>query len=366
MFKRRILQFLIVTCILSVPIFAYADTKINSVSLKIDIEDGDGFSDFVELDITAKGTNYSVGGYEITVGLNGDIDMEDDGDDGGFAHDTDEEHGPGASFDSGKAAPAKKSKEPVTCEITLSAEDGYYFYTMSKKNIKVSGLEANCTKASRQDSGKTLTLTVQLPGIKTRVGMVDEAFWKDENTAEWSAAANANSYEVRLYRNGKSTGKTYETKGRTFNFAPIMLRGGEYSYTVKALDSLGNSSKKTDSNKTRIEDELALSLKEKYSVKYDFADDGTGPDSGRNMINGGWQNENGRYWYRMDDGMYPQSIWMSIGDEWYWFDSEGFMIEDSWVAWKGNEYYFGSDGTMLTNETTPDGYTVNTAGEKIN
>ena len=60
----------------------------------------------------------------------------------------------------------------------------------------------------------------------------------------------------------------------------------------------------------------------------------------------------------------PQGNWMQIGEDWYWFDEDGYMIQDEWKSWKGKEYYFGNDGKMLINSKTPDGFQVGSDGAK--
>lgn len=351
-------QFMIFAMIamMSIPIIAHADTKINTISLKIETEQDDDTYGLPELEITAKGKNYSVDGYEITSETEEDSNYEDE----------DEGNGPGASIQTTTKSTTKKetvkSDEPITCEITLSAEDSYYFNTMAKKDIKINGFGANCTKAVRQNKGTTLVLTVELPELKNVVRMVDNAGWKDSNIASWDKSDNASGYEVKLYRDGKGVGKVYETSGTKFNFGPLMLREGSYSYTVRAKDSDGKNTKRTESDTTTITAEQAKQLKEKYGVIYEKVNAGEGPSADRKILNGGWQNDNGKYWYRLDDGMFPQNSWLQLGDNWYFFDSDGYMLQNEWKTWKGNEYYFGSDGIMLRNTRTPDGRKVDANG----
>lgn len=356
--KKKILQLLIATSVLALPFSAQAATKINNVNIKIAVEDDmedDEITGIPELEVSGKAKTYSVDGYEITIGLDGnEINPYDDDDD--YDDDQDEENGPGASSKSTSSTKKKtvpKGKTvPVTCEITLSAETGYYFNTMSKKNIKINGLDANCTKASRQDSGKTMILTVQLPGIKTRVGKPDNATWKDISTATWSAAQNACLYELRLYKDDKASGKTYQTSAESFNFAPLMLKSGQYSYTVKAIDKDGETGKRVRSDDVFVSEELAEQNKEAYKVIYDEPVPGAGPDALRNVLNGGWQEKDGKYWYRMNDGTYPQANWLQLGDDWYYFDEEGFMVSNEAISWKGEEYTLGADGKMLSDAKT--------------
>lgn len=62
---------------------------------------------------------------------------------------------------------------------------------------------------------------------------------------------------------------------------------------------------------------------------------------------GEWHDTDAGWWWSDDDGSYPVS-------EWRWLDGNGDGIYEC--------YYFGSDGYMLSDTTTPDGYTVNQDG----
>ena len=62
---------------------------------------------------------------------------------------------------------------------------------------------------------------------------------------------------------------------------------------------------------------------------------------------GQWKQDNIGWWYQDDNGSYPTSTWR-------WLDGNNDGIAES--------YYFGADGYILTNTTTPDGYTVNVDG----
>lgn len=61
---------------------------------------------------------------------------------------------------------------------------------------------------------------------------------------------------------------------------------------------------------------------------------------------GAGENQN-KWWYDNGDGSYAQSSWQ-------WIDGNGDGIAES--------YYFDANGWLLTNTTTPDGYTVNANG----
>ncbi len=62
---------------------------------------------------------------------------------------------------------------------------------------------------------------------------------------------------------------------------------------------------------------------------------------------GSWGSNDTGWWWNNDDGTYPVSTWQ-------WIDGNNDGIAES--------YYFDGNGYLLTNTTTPDGYTVNENG----
>lgn len=62
---------------------------------------------------------------------------------------------------------------------------------------------------------------------------------------------------------------------------------------------------------------------------------------------GGWQSSRGGWWYDLGGGNYPAGGWL-------WIDGNGDRIEEC--------YYFKPDGWLLTEATTPDGFTVDGNG----
>lgn len=64
---------------------------------------------------------------------------------------------------------------------------------------------------------------------------------------------------------------------------------------------------------------------------------------------GQWKQDATGYWWD-ENGTYPKN-------EWKWIDGNGDGVSES--------YYFGADGYLLTNTTTPDGYTVNADGQWV-
>lgn len=336
---------------LSLPVSAYAATKIKSVSVKVEVDDEE-YDGSPELNIITKSDRYSCDEYTVTNDL---LDITDDDDSG---------NGPGSNMDGEKTKTTHNPSKPYTCEITLSAEDDYVFDSMKKSDIKVSGFDASCTKASRKDSGKTLVLTVELPGIKSLVGNVDEATWNEDGKAEWSAAKNASSYVLRLYNDGKLRG-SFETGGTTFDFRPAMLKEGSYHYTIKPNGDSDNKVERTESSSIMVTKEQAARNREEFIIEYEKDDTVEGPSSKSTPLNLGWQRDGEHYYYRQENGMYIQTNWLKDGNDWYFFDENGYMMKNEWAQWNGNYYYFGNDGKMWKNKSTPDGHKVDKEGIRI-
>jgi hypothetical protein len=62
---------------------------------------------------------------------------------------------------------------------------------------------------------------------------------------------------------------------------------------------------------------------------------------------GSWQHDEAGWWWQYTNGGYPANTWK-------WIDGNGDGTAES--------YYFDGNGYLITNTTTPDGYTVNTDG----
>lgn len=350
---RKTLILYLMALVLTLPIVStYATTKIKSVSVKIEVDDED-YEGTPELTITTKNERYSCDDYAVTNDL---ADVTED----------DSYGGPGSeAYEDEEPAGARNPSKPYTCEITLSAKEGYAFDSMKKADIKVSGYDADCTKASRKDSGKTLVLTVELPGIKSLVGSIDEATWDENGKAKWSAANNASRYVLRLYNEDKRKGN-FNTSGTEFDFSPAMLREGSYHYTVKPEGDAGNQVGWTESIAITITKEQADENLAKYRIEHVNDETINGPGSISTPLNLGWQQDSTRYYYRLSNGMYIQTDWLNEGSSWYFFDEDGYMITNDWVKYNGSYYYFGSNGKMWTNKTTPDGHKVDKEGTRIN
>ena len=59
-----------------------------------------------------------------------------------------------------------------------------------------------------------------------------------------------------------------------------------------------------------------------------------------------WIRSSGRWWYRHGDGTYTRSDWEYIGNKWYYFDQNGWMVT-GWQKVKGSWYYMESNGARV-------------------
>lgn len=61
----------------------------------------------------------------------------------------------------------------------------------------------------------------------------------------------------------------------------------------------------------------------------------------------GWNQQDGRWWYRHADGSYTKSGWEKIDGKWYLFDADGWMLT-GWQQVGGKWYYLTDSGAMAT------------------
>ncbi len=328
---------LITALSLAMPMNAWADTKISSISLKIDssIEAGDDNSD---VDVTTSSRYCSIDDVEVT-------------------------NEPSDEWKSGTRPKIK---------VTLSSDGDAYFGTgISKSDISVSGNDASVTSVSR--SGKyELTVSLTLEKLDRDSSDYDldvtELNWDDyDGTASWEEPDDAKRYEVRLYRDGSSVSSAISTTDTSYNFASYFTRSGDYTFKVRAIY---NSSNKGDWEES---DELSVSSSEAKDIRDNGKSSGNTPsnsindDGGpgdTNKSKGAWLKNDVGWWYCNADRSYPVNQWQYINNYWYFFNASGYMVTD-WVQWKDVWYYCCDSGEMLTNTRTPDGYYVDGNGAWI-
>lgn len=295
---------------------AMADTevKITSVSLivKGNLEIEGSIRD-QEVEITTKSDKYTVGEYEFV--------------NTGFTW----------------------SEEDIPeLKVNLYAEDGYKFSVSSDK-ITLKG--ADYVSFAKEDSYHTLIITMKLKPMAEQTGEIERADWTALTVAGWSESVGAGSYELKLYRGGKSVGATKITETTSYDFSNAMTKEGTYSYRVRPVNRVKaeNKGEWVESPAKYIDADTAAFIYQNRSAT-------------ENGAAGSWKQDETGWWYANADGSYTVSNWQQINGKWYFFNDRGYMAT-GWVDWNGARYYCDlENGDMLSNTVTPDGYTVGADG----
>ena len=328
---------LITALSLAMPMNVWADTKITSISLKIDssIEAGDSDSD---VDVTTSSRYCSVDDVEVT-------------------------NEPSDEWKSG-ARPKIK--------VTLSSDGDAYFGTgITKSDISVSGNDATVTSVSR--SGKyELNVSLTLEKLERDSSDYDLDVtglnWDDyDGTASWEEPEDAKRYEVRLYRDGSSVSSAISTTDTSYNFASYFTRSGDYTFKVRAIYNTSNKGDWEESDELSVSSSEAKDIrdngKSSGNTPSNSIDDDGGPGD-TNTSQGAWLKNDVGWWYCNADRSYPVNQWQYINNYWYFFNASGYMVT-GWVQWNNVWYYCCDSGEMLTNTRTPDGYYVDGNGAWI-
>lgn len=240
--------------------------------------------------------------------------------------------------------------------VRLSADDDAVFYLKKKDDVKISGLGAEYIRAARKDQGSTLDVAVRLNNLDEKTGSIESISWDKTGKAFWDASYNAYEYQLRLIGPKKNT--LVSTGGTSYDFRPLMLEEGEYSISIRPVSITGNKGSSTESTFS-VTAEQAQENKKIFKVEKEYIyqeGEEKGPSSENvQYLNTGWQKaDDGRYWYRNQDGTYPQTNWICDSGTWYFFNSDGYMVTNQFVEWKGKDYYFGRDGKMYSDSVAPD------------
>ncbi|MCI8887160.1 MAG: cell wall-binding protein [Hungatella sp.] len=240
--------------------------------------------------------------------------------------------------------------------VTLRAEDGYYF-SLARGDIEIKG---GTYVSGRKEDSYTLVLTILLPSMREYLGELSGAKWSSYKDGAWEEAVNAGSYEVRLYRDGKSVGGIQKVVEPQIDFGSLMGREGTYSFQVRAVNGQ-NRDKKTDWLEAEATSYVDKTLAEQLRIQYgNVIPDYITEPSQMNQIfyapdQYGWIHDNGGWWYRNPDNSYTTSNWQLIDGKWYYFNSVGYMVT-GWIDWEEKSYYCDPvDGHMLVNTMIPDG-----------
>lgn len=249
-------------------------------------------------------------------------------------------------------------------EITLEADDDYYFASMSASKVKLKGDDATYVSSHREDSSSTLVITIKLDALEGSME-IDEVAWENDDSpvATWEDTAGAKSYQVRLYRGSSSVGEAVTTTNTYYNFASKITRAGEYYFKVRAVNSNSKKGDWYESDYIYVdEDNLSDYQSYSYAGSTSTGSGSTVSAPGSVQTTGTWMSNNIGWWYQYPDGTYPTNGWLMINNVWYCFDAAGYM-RTGWIQ-AGNAWYYcdTNSGAMLTNTTTPDGYYVDGNG----
>ncbi len=231
-------------------------------------------------------------------------------------------------------------------EVKLYAQEGYYF-SVPESGFTING--GTYIKQARADFSQTLTLTIDLTKVGEVTHAITSAQWGSKTMAEWSPAAGAGIYEVKLYRDGKHTGGVKTSAEASLDLAESMGKLGNYTFKVRPVSKHNPEIKGDWIESGVIVVDAAAAEQNRASV----------------ANKGGWKQDETGWWYANKDGSYTTDNWQSINGQWYFFNTMGYMAT-GWVNWNGKQYYCDlSGGQMLLNTTTPDGFMVGADGAKL-
>lgn len=243
-------------------------------------------------------------------------------------------------------------------QVTLQAESQYKF-AVKTSDIRVKGAEY--IRGSRTEASDCLFLILRLPSMSGQVGEIGWVKWTSETVGAWEEPFNAGSYDVYLYRDGKSAGSWKNIQGNTLDFGAKMGKAGVYSFKVRAVNTRDDQVKSqwVEAQSTNVIDgQQAEQLRGQYGLQLPEGIDGPGEVAAylaQQNVRDGWNQDHIGWWYRNADGSYTTSGWQLIDGQWYYFDSVGYMVT-GWIDWNEKSYYCDPvTGAMLADTVVPDG-----------
>lgn len=250
--------------------------------------------------------------------------------------------------------------------VTISAESGYYFSSLSKSMFEISGNQNPRYSSTSVEGGSdktTLRLTIKLDELDTdRDSLtVDNIGWNgDSGVGEWSDSNQARSYQVKLRRDDRDIGSVYSTTNTSYDFANQITRRGDYTFCVRIVDYNGNKGYWEESDSFYVDSRMADDFSDGNYYHDSNSSSYGGP--GNTSSGGQWIQDSTGWWFRNANGSYTKSNWQYINNYWYFFDARGYMMT-GWINWQNKWYYCDTGtGAMWHDATTPDGYQVDSSG----
>lgn len=241
----------------------------------------------------------------------------------------------------------------------LTANEGSYFPNSSKNVFLLSGRDATYMDAYSANEKSELVVTMKLDAVGYNGFVITSADWTDNYVAQWTPTYGASHYQVRLYRGvdaPEMIGSSQTTTNTSLDLSEKIRKNGLYSFEVRAVMDSDNKGEWVKSSV------ITESGKEQNEATAEVDANTKGP--GFDVPDGEWISDAAGWWYKNADGTYPKDTWQVINEKWYCFDGNGYM-RTGWILSDDKWYYCNESGAMLANTITPDGYTLDVDGVRV-
>jgi hypothetical protein len=235
-------------------------------------------------------------------------------------------------------------------EITLTADDDYYF---SSPSVKLKGDDATVSSKSYEDDKETMIVTIRLDALEGNYEL-DNVEWLSDSSpvATWDDDEGVNQYQVRLYRNGSSVATATTTSSRYYDFASLITRTGDYTFRVRSYKSSSKHGEWYESSSLDVDDDMLATIKSgNYSTASSSSStSGTvsGPaSSGSVTFSSYWfQDTDGSWKVRDRNGNLVTNCWLCDDavsgngqNVWYLLDANGNLVTGALVKDSLGNYY---------------------------
>ena len=176
-------------------------------------------------------------------------------------------------------------EQPIV-EVELSAEDGYYFSSSSKNSISLSGCNAQYRSSEIDSDGSVMILRAALSRLDGSLPGTTSVSWSGDSSSYLNLA-------------------------------------GDYTFNVRAIGDYSTQ----HSSWSASSEPNSISIEEAWTIE-----------------GGSWQKLGSRWRYVYANGAYPTSTWRQIGDVWYYFNYDGYMVSNCYVKSLTGEMYYWING----------------------
>lgn len=269
--------------------------------------------------------------------------------------------------------------QAVTVSIAVEPEAGSAFSSsIQESDIFLSGAELLSLK---KDGSGLVIKASYLPVVQ--LGKTKRASWTGTSgtKAVWEAVPYATAYRLKLYRGDGQEAATLTLGGTSVELESYMSGSDHYYYEVCATSkTTADAAYRRDGGYVASRDVEAAGTGRGSWYRQDgrryYKD-----EEGKTVKNG-WKYIDGVWYYFEKDGS-AASGWREIGGSWYYMDSSGRM-QTGWLQQEGNRYFLGMTGAMavgwqrltpgswyyfyedgrMASNTKVDGYTLGKDGKR--